>query len=258
MGLFNKINSVLERAFGVRINPVSKTESHAFKKENSYLLIEFMGASGVGKTTLRNYYLKNHKVEYQFPILTEKALKNYSPQNKIINFEELEIYNLLFQSKLQIISSKNKNFINQQRRIELFAKTLNRDLLIRHFIPKKTFILDQHLFKFFTEDFIKISSEQKKDLLKNRLIIYCEADPKTILNHIKTRSQKEATRPVHLEKKSGKILEELRHHLEKRRKEIQVLKNLGARILVVDTANDLQKNTELIDGFISESLNRIS
>lgn len=251
MSLRRKINSILEKTLSMRIERIRKTEVLGFEKNAKFpLIIEFMGASGVGKTTLRNYYLKHHHFQFPHDFLTEKELKSFDVPISEESLPEFEIYDELFASKLHKIISEKSNFFKQRRRIELFHKTLKNDFMIRHFIREKTVILDQHLFKFFTEDILTLPADQQKELFQNRIIVYCETSPETILKYIQQRAENQITRKIHQDKPENEILQNLRDHLAIRSKEIDLLKENGANILKLDTANALEENAQLIDEFV--------
>lgn len=56
--MLRKINNILEKLLGVRVHKVAKSiklKEGTQWKDN--FIIEFYGASGVGKTTLYNHYI---------------------------------------------------------------------------------------------------------------------------------------------------------------------------------------------------------
>lgn len=57
--ILNKINNLLEKTFNIRL--IQSKPMPKVKNDSNLLIIEFIGASGVGKTTLCNYFIKNYQ-----------------------------------------------------------------------------------------------------------------------------------------------------------------------------------------------------
>lgn len=255
--MYKKINRLLERYFNVRISRAQGTEFISGKQSvgGDNLIIEFMGASGVGKTTLRDYYLKHHTTNFQRAVITEQDLSKYIIEPEEEPSDKNEFYNHLYLLKLKRMSQSNDTFFKSNRRVNLFYKYLHNDYLIRNFLNDKTALLDQHVFKFFTEDFNRLGeSSVKMGFLKNRVIIYCSASPEQIVAYIQKRSKSGSTRSVHFNKQKGELLKETKEHLEARKNDIDKLEKSGAQIIRVDTELELAENTKVIDNFLSSYL----
>lgn len=66
MSYKNYIKTFLRKTFGINIQRVPKSSPFDQKQSaGSNILIEFLGASGVGKTTLCKYYLNQFKVRFE-------------------------------------------------------------------------------------------------------------------------------------------------------------------------------------------------
>lgn len=244
------VNSLLGKYFGVKLSRVSPQKTVPLSSSRNGFLIEFMGASGVGKTTLRNHYLKHHKIKFPSAILTEQDLKSYkSPLEEEVNSRN-SIYNSLYDSKLQRLSKARQAFTRNNRLANLFFRTLSDDYLIRNYLADRFVFMDQHVFKFFAEDFLRIENDQKKEFLKNRIIIYCKASPEKIIENIHKRTRSGTTRPGHQTKKDTELYQRITAHLDGRKKDLVQLKKAGVTILEINTENSLDKNTGIIDEYL--------
>ncbi|MGO3182955.1 MAG: shikimate kinase [Aequorivita sp.] len=252
--MFTLLNRGLEKLFGLRLVRGQRPKPpplSVITKNN--LIVEFMGPSGVGKTTLRDFYLKHHKFPFKGEMMTEKDLKKYDLKLDESNMGKVEIYELLFSAKLKELSEAQDSFIKTNRRLNLFYNSLKIDFFIRNYLSEKQVFLDQHVFKFFANDFIQLKeTEQKQEFLRNRIIIYCKASPEKIMEYIEKRNRTDTTRPVHQNRDSKLLHLQLQEHLTQREKDVQMLKQNGAHILEINTENSLSKNSELIDDFMTD------
>lgn len=251
--LFTILNRGLEKLFGLRLvrgQQVKPLPSSILAENN--LIVEFMGPSGVGKTTLRDFYLKHHKFPFKGEMITEKDLKKYDLKLVESKGKE-EIYGLLFSAKLKKLSDTKDSFTKTHRRLNLFYDTLKSDFFIRNQLSNTVAVLDQHVFKFFANDFIHLKeTEQKREFLQDRIIIYCKASPEKIMEYIGKRNQSGAIRPVHENRDSKQLHQQLQEHLAERKNDMQTLFQNGAHILEINTENSLAKNSELIDDFMTD------
>ncbi|WP_026452246.1 AAA family ATPase [Aequorivita capsosiphonis] len=247
------LNKALEKLFGLRLvrgQQLKPLPLSVIAKNN--VIVEFMGPSGVGKTTLRDFYLKHHKFPFKGEIMTEEDLKKYDLKLDESKGKE-EIYGLLFSAKLKELSEAQESFIKTNRRLNLFYNSLKIDFFIRNYLSETQVILDQHVFKFFANDFIRLKeTEQKQAFLRNRIIIYCKASPEKIIEYIEKRNRTDTIRPVHQNRDSKLLHLQLQEHLVQREKDVQMLKQNGAHILEINTENSLSKNSELIDDFMTD------
>lgn len=252
--MLTTLNRALEKLIGFKLVRTQRTKPlpSTIKADNN-LIVEFMGPSGVGKTTLRDYYLIHHKFSFEGEVITEKEVKNYHFNFEESKSEKEKIYRLLLAAQLKKISDTKDSFIKTHRRLNLFYDTLKNDFLIRNYLSDTIVFMDQHVFKFFANDFIHLKeTEQKQEFLEHRIIIYCKASPETIINHIEKRKQTGTTRPVHQQRESEELHRQLEEHLAERKKDVQMLKKNGAHLLEINTEKSLAENTKLIDKFMTE------
>ncbi|HLS30818.1 MAG TPA: hypothetical protein VK021_08180 [Flavobacteriaceae bacterium] len=252
--MLTTLNRALEKIVGFKLVRTQRTKPlpSTIKADNN-LIVEFMGPSGVGKTTLRDYYLKHHKFSFEGEVITEKEVKNYHFDFDESKSKKEEIYRLLLAAQLKKISDTKDSFIKTHRRLNLFYDTLKNDFLIRNYLSDTIVFMDQHVFKFFTNDFIHLKKiDQKQEFLQHRIIIYCKASPEIIVNHIEKRKQTGTTRPVHQQRNSKELHQQLQEHLTEREKDIQTLRQNGAHLLEINTEKSLAENTKLIDEFMTD------
>lgn len=248
------INKGVGKAMGFRIQRLPKTVAltQAHRRDTS-MVVEFMGASGVGKTTLRDFYLKTYGRSLKDHVMTEADLSRFTIDLKKNDFPQMEIYNRIFSIKLIRMGEKRDSLFRNKRRFKMFLDTLIADCKIRYFMTDHIFFLDQHVFKFFTTDFLSLEdSEIQKELLKNRIIIYCYASPETMMEFIKKRTQEGTTRLGHQGKSEEEIFASATAHWDESQEEIRRLKASGAALLEIDTGDGLQENAVLIREFIQE------
>ncbi len=252
-----RLNGVLGKYLGFEIVITGKGSSLKSKEKsvNHTFIIEFMGPSGVGKTTLRNYYLKQYSTSFTGGIITEKFLETHTLNLNEKDIENTEIYDILFYQKLLTLNQKRSNFVKTNRQVRLFYKTLAEDFIIRNYSHKKYAFLDQHIFKFFTENFLQLEdSETQKELLKNRIIVYCHAAPKTVVEYIKKRAASGKISFKHQGKNESQLYSTLTDHMANRKPQIQKLKEYGACIITINTENSLKENAKLLDDYLKSHL----
>jgi hypothetical protein len=162
------------------------------------LIVEFIGPSGVGKTTFFNQVFRYHwndwfsKSDLVYLVNSSKEI----PFTLINNKAEI-IYSEILKAKYNILNNCNISLEKKTKLHDFFVKELEYDAFIRFFnLPKGLFSEDGLTHNFQTE-IIDIHSDLElyntredwfRYLFFNRSIIYLEASPDFIVNNLKKRS----------------------------------------------------------------------
>lgn len=253
--MLHKINRILEKALKLRLVKLVSVKSGLSGKPPS-LIVEFVGPSGVGKTTLCNAYLDFQRLSVPGGnILTRKYVEQLDALEPSIKGHSL--YNTIFEHKINDITRrKNESFFSKYSRVESSFNCIKADLLITNSIPNRLFILDQHIIQLHRRTLSEIRDEYDlRELYENRLVIYCTTSPETIVKQIKKRAKTtEGIQPFHdgltdeeLFVKEAKIINIWEEDME-------IHKNHGMKVLRIDTQNNMEENCLLVDNFIKKHL----
>lgn len=215
------------------------------------LIVEFIGAPGVGKSTLCDYYLKNHAHPFKRKILTRKDLNKYSP------FFELDgVHNQILNIKLKHDAAiEDVSASAKLKRILNFKVFVDHDYLIRHYLQDQIIFLDEErLLIYFLNMDNGITEKERDDYFKNRVFVFCDAPAEVVLNHIKKR----ATKGRLIERHRNLSDTELLANIEARRGTIteryKRLTALGVKVIKLDISEGLQNNKNLLDKYLEKKI----
>lgn len=239
--ILNKINNLLEKTFNIRL--IKSKPMPKVKNNSDFLIIEFIGASGVGKTTLCNYFIKNYRKDMYDISLFDNYLYN---ENSF--FKENSIYNELLSKHITLIGTLNKNGEEMLQSILFSKKILIREITINQYLKKGVYFLEEGLYHIFGTH---IQNYTDKDIIeklsKNRALIFCEANPEFIYNNIKKRNRQTG---IHSDLTDKQILNNINFTLKNKKIQLERFKKLGIPILELNTENEMDNNCNLINQFI--------
>lgn len=223
---------------------IKKAKSPNGKGRNN-TIIEFVGISGVGKTTLCDYYLKNHKQRFKKEIINRVELERYVRGSNIDFFRiEDKFGEYLLQQRLKSLNDYTRS---SRRKVKLIHRSLNfvNGEYIIDKLDDKIFILDEHLMDHYRSLLPKALHEKSEveKYLENRLFIYCTASAEQILSQKRKRARYGKNHPdyfptpVEWKKAVQKEMENIENAFA-------VLQDQGVKVLEVNTADDLAENAK--------------
>lgn len=253
--MFFKLNNFLSKVFKIRINKVAKPiELPKNKNYKDNLTIEFYGASGVGKTTLYNYYIKNHNFAFNKPLILRKEITRMVINNKK---ESLGIFEYGFNSRVDNILNKPFLAFNKYIHVENIYYLALWNYIASYIIENKTIILDEN--DMFNPFFDLYLNEETKEIgakyFQNKIIIYCYLDIEELVKRLKQRVAA-GTHP-YLQNRNfndAEITEMAAETLYNRKRRIDILEKQNFSILKINTAESLEANTQKIDAFIAKAI----
>lgn len=253
--MLNKLNNILERHLQIRMVKVQKPKTLKLSgKGSNAIIVEFAGSPAVGKTTLCNYYRKHHSLKLEKEMLVGENIDGYIHDFKLDLRDLQGIYKCLL-SKIMESSLSASNKSSQIMRVLRYHRYFMRDYIITTQLNNKIVLLDEPLFhhiKEYSECFDKEKNlEETQSFLESRVYIACTASTDLIVDRLKKRGWKE-----NAEKSPyGKVDEQrLREKIDFKKNELQgkvnKLKAEGAKVLELNTGDDLIENCKRIDSVL--------
>jgi len=249
--VLRKINDVLDKTFGIRIEKSLKTN---IKPQNTDepIFIEFIGPSGVGKTTLFKKMKELNKNNSWIGIKEYYKFK----ANKGKYNRDFKLYESLIDYKIKNISQADFDAYKKLRLLSFFYKKLKEELFARSTNDEFAIVLEDGIFHNFTPEFIRLSEEKSdsfKRLLQKRAFVFLHAPPEyNARNILKRKKETGAIRPQHEKLNNEELISRQTQVLRTKQKLITIIDTFEIPILKIDTSEDLMINAQKINGFIEE------
>lgn len=221
------------------------------KPVNKPLYIEFIGMSGVGKTTLYNELLKR---ENNGNWVAVKPLMSHL-SNPDIPDDTPQFYEDILNEKYRIVSRDN-SLKKTIRFMNFFFKNIKEDIVVNALDKNYNVVFEDGIFHNFGDAILSLyrkNDENINSIFENRAVVYCHNSPQNIARRILKREQETGNlRPQH----TGLSLEELIRAQEKivesEKEFLAVLSKFEIPILKIDTSENLKQNAQKVDAFIRE------
>lgn len=249
----NKIKKWLDSYLGIQI---IKTPGRAigkvdFDKESLPVFIDFIGPSGVGKTTLYNevYKQRRHPMDWLSPKEFIHAQGNIMLDGNIPSDYE-EIVRMKIENVCRNEIYKPIQMLNQ---FSFLQKVMKEEIIIKTFNSNQKVIYEDGFFHVFGEEIkllLEKDSERYESFIQNRALILCVSTPEKIASQIIKREKVEGRRAQHINKDLETLIQQEDKTLEMRKNLAHFFGAQGVPILVVDTSNPLNENGKEITSFI--------
>lgn len=247
--MYKKINHILIKFFGLKITRVIRPKTVGNVSQVKGKIIEFFGPSGVGKSTVCNYYLNHYRFKFGKEILTRKDLNAYS---KGIRFRLQGFQDKVLGMKIENTGKKNIDPLIKYEEICHFKRFMDHDFLITHYLNDKIFFLDEERFlHYFLKDNL-FTEQETSSYLKNRVFIFCYAPVEKIMKNIKKREKKSHTVWVHKNLNDRELYDYVDKQLKKELQVYRKLEKMGATVIKIDIRQNLNENRIILDNFFAK------
>lgn len=254
------LNNKLEEWFEIRfIRSPRKLEFKKGQGKNN-IIVEFFGATGIGKTTTRKHYFKTNDLQ-----LVDHELMQAEDIERLVQGISDNETKFIGQNKFykNIYIDKINSFIHEKSLtgkecayLYNYYKIIKKDYFISNHIDNKIVLLDEHLLRRFPklpDSILKL--DNKNNFLQNRLFIHCTTSPNVHLQYIQKRiSDKDRGLEAYKKRTGNEFQQQLNLKIEENIQRANKIKRIGGKIIEIDTSEPLSVNRKLIDEFISQNL----
>ncbi|MDR2928631.1 MAG: hypothetical protein LBV41_10630 [Cytophagaceae bacterium] len=196
------VNKALRR-FGYEIRSIKPPPIYTQKKSTTKgLTVEFIGSSGVGKTTFFNK-IRIHQCRKDWFVRNDlyKSLPYGVDMDslKYANYKLRDVYTKMLSYSYHRLQEMEFPLHRIIETYNYFVQIAKYDTLIRHESFSKGFLLDDGFLKNFAKEVVyihslaqegKVERDDLKYLLKNRIVVYLHAEEDYIINNLKSRAVK--------------------------------------------------------------------
>jgi adenylate kinase family enzyme len=253
MNKITKLNNIINNFFGLRIARYDKNEIplelEKYEKDRP-LIVEFVGLSGIGKSTLFSQidWKKNKCV----------PINNFYEQKK-------DSDNLIFQAKeyqtlASIMTDRISNIPVPPTEYFLYfcisRKLLMEDFTVQNFNINHIIVSDEGIIHNFGDDLIKLKeldSSLFQKLMLNRKVVFCDTTSDVLAERVLKR-KKEIGRISAIDRNLTKdeLILKFKNELEQKRNFIAWLEDQGIDCLKIDMNNQMHLNVLTIEEYIKK------
>ncbi|WP_426483861.1 hypothetical protein [Flavobacterium sp. 2] len=160
-----------------------EVKSDAAKLPVNNKIVEFVGVSGIGKSTLYHATIKRLSGQWKFNFFNLKFEESLF-DNKIS-----EIHWSLLKDKLSNVDIYSCDHSRKIQLLSYFNKVLLDNLKMINENDQIGFFIEEGVSHNFSEELQKLSDEELKVILKNRFLIYVKTnDPSIVVTQIRKRT----------------------------------------------------------------------
>ena len=181
-----------------KFRKIKNIQKYKTSEMSSGLIIEFMGPSGIGKTTLFNEIWRYHKKKWfsKNDIVLLKEKNDIDPFSIFDDFNST-LYEKLLWKKFFLTFQGDRLLKTKVSLYEFYRKQIEIDIFVSHYKLPKGLLSDDGICGNFLEEVIYILLKTKendallyeiKKFFSNRSIVYFHANPSIIIDHLKQRS----------------------------------------------------------------------
>lgn len=213
-------------------------------------LVEFVGPSGVGKSTLFDIMLAGRKPEDGW-LTPAESLRVFKPQAFPVQLDDT--YERLLWLKLREVSQSNHAPSVKYELLAFFNGNLRLDASLSRLELKAPVVHHDGLLHNFSPCFALLRKDDPigfSRLIKNRAIVHCFAPAQLIADRILKRNDEGYARPQHRNLSEQELIEQSTVVLQRESGLVALLKEEGAPCLELNLAHEPDQNIEAIQRFI--------
>lgn len=223
-------------------------------ENNLNVQIEFIGAPGVGKTTVARAYFERYKNSQRMLTRDFTFLSSVRKQYSIVpNIGD--IYEQLLDLKVKEVASRQVSSEKKINSIVSLKNILIDDYLMNSISTNSHIVIDEgfvHNFGNILSDFEGTNPQAFAQVFQNRCLIYCKGSTKLIVQNLKTRSLTGKTIDYHKGLNEKEIFELTERSIQNKEILVNKLKQHHIKIIEIDPEQGLETNLKLIHDFINE------
>lgn len=246
------MKKILQRIFsvlGYTIVKKSNKKKSLSVQPTKRLFIEFVGPSGVGKTTVFRELQKHNLTNRWIGVST--FIRSLKDKSLALDPASEAVYSEVLNLKRESIHSQF-SFPISVSLMQFFYGNLKEELLAREYNSEYTLIMEDGFFHNFGSaimDFISKNEVAFQPFLVDRAVVYCTNSAQEIAKQIQKRN---LTSPrAYQNKKSLEELEKMTQPvIDRNEKFVNYLKSKGVPVLYINTGDDLKDNGVKIKEFI--------
>jgi len=215
--------------------------------------IEFIGPSGVGKSTLYNAF-KQHRTDKDTWIGIDEFLGTL-PDRKLTK-EVPAIYKRIIKRKWEFEAKRDPSFRDLDFYMNYFFRNLKEDILQFSHNTQSMVVSDEGLFHNFGDCLMALQAEteaeaQVRAITRNRAIVLCHGAPETIARQIRDRESRTGViNPRHVGLSDEELMEMHRSLEDTYAERSSFITSLGIPILELHTADLPDDNMERFRTFL--------
>lgn len=217
------------------------------------LYIEFVGVSGVGKSTLCRAMQAQHKSSEKWM----ERLDFLSYQPKIHNDDIISTtYLQILENKTEKIWTSGLTNLDKIKLLAFFYQNIQEEAATLLHNKNATIINEDGVFHNFQPELLDIYNNDLhlfRELAEYRAIVYCTNNAENIAKQIQKRqSESNEIRPYHKVKTFDELVEIQNKLLEETSTFVKILQEISIPVLVLNTSDDLSENVRRVNLFINE------
>lgn len=248
-----EIIKTITNTFGFTINRTHTGKNLKFDSCSKPLYIEFIGISGVGKTTLYNALKKERG--YSVKWIERYDFLSFQPK---VNLDESinSTYLKMLESKSQNICSSDLPVIDKIKLGAFFYQNIQEEVAALLYNKNATLINEDGLFHNFGKEIRDIYKDDPKvfsELSKNRAIVFCTNSAENIAKQIQKRNtDSHAIRPHHRVASFQELVEIQKPLLQDIESFVRILEENNLPVLYITTSDDISENAHKVNLYIKE------
>ena len=184
--LGRSVNRVLRR-FGLEIRPVTRSEGIRTRRSSLSTkdrCIEFIGPSGVGKTTLLNELVNHLAGDWYFRRDLDVARVNQTPDRV-----DSKIHWRLLMGKTSRLEEAEISGFQKLQFLRYFVQVVLNDVKLSNGDLKKGFLLDGGLCQNFARELLGLEEKEFSFILSARALVFLKpTDAETVVRQIRERA----------------------------------------------------------------------
>jgi hypothetical protein len=215
------------------------------------LIVEFIGVSGVGKSTIYSELLskrneKNWLTRQEFFKICNESDGMF--EEYFLNYEELAKHKLE-----KIVQRECENWI-RLKLCSYFFQVLRENRLIENMRNAHTLVIEEGLVHNFSEELLYLYESRRdkfREFLKYRVLVYCINTTENIMNNIISRKKEEGFfSGAHLGLSHDGIIQQTEESVRLKERLVAVLKKENIPVLILQTNDSVEGNAKRVKEFI--------
>lgn len=232
-----------------RFQLLKKTGYSFYSKETSGKILEFIGTSGIGKTTLLNHTVARLKNRWLFGYCID-YLNRKDPPSEV---DEV-LMKILIRRMENIKNSDSFCPWHSLLDIRLSVNVMHEAMFIAQNVFPKGFVFADGLFRHFSAEILQVGDELPGQLWKNRAFVYLRArTPETAMTRFKSREMRAAQIGHGPQRGTAqdRVLSRVIQEQEMFQTIVEKALSFGCPVLVVDAEDSLQDSIKKVLEFES-------